>query len=84
MAVLAVLVLGATWIWETNVEKKAQSAEEAAEMPEEVDPFAGGHPVPPMPGQRLIEGGRSATAIDTKPSTPTSAPLAEQEEQHRG
>ncbi len=85
VGVLAVLVLGATWIWETQVEKKNQAAVEAARTPEEVDPFAGGHPVPPLPGQRLVESGRGATAIETKPARArTSASLGEQEEQDRG
>ena len=35
----------------------AAEAEEQAQasFAEPVDPFAGGHPVPPMPGQRLLE-----------------------------
>ena len=79
VGVLAVLVLGSTWIWETKVEQRAKEAEAAAEVPDEVDPWAEGYPVPPLPGQRLVEAPRGGTAIDTKPaSTPTS------EEEHRG
>ncbi len=86
VGVLALLVLGSTWIWENKVEQKAKQAEEDARTPEEIDPFAGGHPVPPMPGQRLVEAPRGRTAIDTKPApdNQTSAPLAREEEQHRG
>ena len=86
VGVLAVLVLGSTWIWETRVEKQAQAAEGAAQVPEEIDPFVGGHPVPPLPGQRLRESPRGGTAIETKPASTdeTSAPLTHEEEQHRG
>ncbi|CAM3980988.1 NADH-quinone oxidoreductase subunit NuoH [Janibacter anophelis] len=68
VVVLGAIVLGATWIWETKVEQRAKAAEEAAQTPAEVDPWAEGYPVPPLPGQRLVEG-RGATAIDTKPAT---------------
>ncbi|MGH3927104.1 MAG: hypothetical protein ACRDTT_30260, partial [Pseudonocardiaceae bacterium] len=34
-------------------EKKPDAAEAEAARPESFDAFAGGHPVPPMPGQRL-------------------------------
>ncbi|WP_435203583.1 NADH-quinone oxidoreductase subunit NuoH [Janibacter sp. GS2] len=86
VGVLAVLVLGSTWIWETRVERQAQEQEETAGVPEEIDPFAGGHPVPPMPGQRLLEPTRRAPADRSLPETPneTSAPLTHEEEQHRG
>ncbi|WEV77878.1 NADH-quinone oxidoreductase subunit NuoH [Janibacter cremeus] len=86
IAFLAVLVFGSMWIWETRAEKKAGEIEEANVLPGEVDPFAGGHPVPPLPGQRLVEPPRDGTAIETKPARTrqTSAPLAEQEEHNRG
>jgi NADH-quinone oxidoreductase subunit H len=45
VAVAAVFVV-ATFLWP---ERKA----EAAPQDEEFDPFAGGHPVPPLPGQQL-------------------------------
>ncbi|MGE9807427.1 MULTISPECIES: NADH-quinone oxidoreductase subunit NuoH [unclassified Janibacter] len=50
---LAALVLGVTWIWEGRVAKKAEAA--VVDVPEEIDPYAGGFPVPPLPGQRLKE-----------------------------
>lgn len=86
VGVLAVLVLGSTWIWETKVEREARAQEGADELPEEVDPFAGGHPVPPLPGQRLMEPARGARADRSLPAstTETSAPLTPEEEQHRG
>ena len=79
IAVLAVIVLGAMWIWENRVEAGEKAAEEAAEVPAEVDPWAGGHPVPPLPGQRLVEapreGGEKAL---------TSTPSTREEEETRG
>ncbi|MFX4285801.1 NADH-quinone oxidoreductase subunit NuoH [Janibacter sp. G349] len=86
VGVLGVLVLGSTWIWETKVDQRAREEEAAAEVPEEVDPWAEGYPVPPLPGQRLVEAPRGGTAIDTRPappSTETSTPSTSEEE-HRG
>lgn len=53
VGVIAAIALAASWIWDG----KRAAAEEAANqpLPEEIDPFAGGHPVPPMPGQTLRE-----------------------------
>ncbi|KRE35931.1 NADH:ubiquinone oxidoreductase subunit H [Janibacter sp. Soil728] len=83
VAVLAVLVLGSTWIWESKVEARAHAQEEESIVPDEIDPWAEGYPVPPMPGQRLVES-RGATAIDTKPATTGAAAPTREEEQHRG
>ncbi len=44
IAGLALVVLVATFLW-------PQRGEEAEPAPAEFDPFAGGHPVPPLPGQ---------------------------------
>ena len=48
-------------------DRRAEAHGEAAPGPsaEPVDPFAGGHPVPPMPGQELLE--------------PSNVPAVEQE-----
>jgi NADH-quinone oxidoreductase subunit H len=32
-------------------------------VPEEIDPYAGGYPVPPLPGQRLREPSLDAPAL---------------------
>ena len=83
---LGVLVLGSTWIWESKVEARSQAEQAAAEVPDEIDPWAGGYPVPPMPGQRLVEASPAGAAIGSAPaptpSTTTNAPTSEEE--HRG
>ncbi|MEI2733072.1 MAG: NADH-quinone oxidoreductase subunit NuoH [Dermatophilaceae bacterium] len=50
---VAVVVLAAAWTWDA----RAAAARDAALVlqPEEIDPYAGGYPVPPLPGQRLRE-----------------------------
>ncbi|NYJ75833.1 MULTISPECIES: NADH-quinone oxidoreductase subunit NuoH [Allobranchiibius] len=54
IAATAVLVLAAAWIWDAGAARR-QEAADRTQVPDEVDPFAGGHPVPPLPGQRLVE-----------------------------
>ncbi|MDC5696484.1 NADH-quinone oxidoreductase subunit NuoH [Intrasporangium calvum] len=56
ISVVAVLALVVTWIWGDRVDAKQAAAETAP--PEEIDPFADGYPVPPLPGQRLREPAR--------------------------
>jgi NADH-quinone oxidoreductase subunit H len=53
VSVVAVLALAAAWVWD---DRRAARAEAEQELPpEEIDPFEGGYPVPPLPGQRLME-----------------------------
>jgi NADH-quinone oxidoreductase subunit H len=62
MGVTFALVLGVVWVWGG----KRDAAAVPVERPEEIDPFAGGYPVPPLPGQRLREPspqGVQSTAI---------------------
>ncbi|MEI2776706.1 MAG: NADH-quinone oxidoreductase subunit NuoH [Tetrasphaera sp.] len=60
IGVLALLVLTATWIWDGKQARKAEAASPA--VPDTIDPFAGGYPVPPLPGQRLSEPAAPATS----------------------
>ena len=68
------------------------AAEAAREVPAEVDPFAGGYPVPPLPGQRLVEPARGRTSSAVTTSAPSTTAVADDtttttstdEEQHRG
>ena len=58
IGVLALLVLAATWIWEGKASSRAEAAKPV--IPDVIDPYAGGYPVPPLPGQRLA-GSESTT-----------------------
>jgi NADH-quinone oxidoreductase subunit H len=69
---LVVIVAGLLWAYESN--QRREAALEAARhevAPESVDPFAGGYPVPPLPGQSLV---RSAGSLDPAPDG--AAPVA--------
>jgi len=52
-----VLLAGAVLViaWLRDNKKIEQEAIRNTPPPEEIDPFAGGYPVPPLPGQRLKE-----------------------------
>ncbi len=54
IAVIAIVALGGSWLFDTRRADKEEA--EAASGPPRVDPFAGGHPVPPLPGQTLRAG----------------------------
>lgn len=51
MGVIAVIALSAAWLWDSRRARNRQQPAPASE----IDPFAGGFPVPPLPGQRLRE-----------------------------
>ena len=51
VGVIAVLALAVAWVWDG----RRAAAMVPEERLEEIDPFAGGYPVPPLPGQRLRE-----------------------------
>ena len=68
VGVIGAIALAASWVWDG---KRAAAEEEANKpLPDEVDPFAGGHPVPPMPGQTLREPERRPTAGALSESAP--------------
>jgi NADH-quinone oxidoreductase subunit H len=52
VGVIAVIALAVAWVWDG---KRAAAAAVPVERPDEIDPFAGGYPIPPLPGQRLRE-----------------------------
>jgi len=56
---LALLVLAATWIWEGRQAAKIEAAKPV--VPDAIDPYAGGFPVPPLPGQRLEQASPAPT-----------------------
>ena len=51
VGVIATIALAVAWVWDS----RREAAAVPIERPEEIDPFAGGYPVPPLPGQRLLE-----------------------------
>ena len=64
-AVLILIV--ASYAAQIRRDRRAELAETAeASFLEPVDPFAGGHPVPPMPGQDLLEPAR-VPAVEQEP-----------------
>ena len=66
VGVIAVLALVFGWI--VGPPRRGQGRLGAPRRPEEIDPFAGGYPVPPLPGQRL----REPLARRTGPDPPAS------------
>ncbi|HEX5429021.1 MAG TPA: NADH-quinone oxidoreductase subunit NuoH [Pedococcus sp.] len=72
VAVVAAVVLLVYYYWENR--RIERDARKSAPPPEEVDPFEGGFPVPPLPGQRLREpalaiGDRASQDIPEKEAT---------------
>jgi NADH-quinone oxidoreductase subunit H len=61
------LLIVASYVAQIRRDRRAES-QEAAEVrfSQPVDPFAGGHPVPPMPGQELLEPVR-VPAVEQEP-----------------
>ena len=60
VSIVAVIALAAAWIWDDRRAARAAAADETP--PEEIDPFEDGYPVPPLPGQRLVEPTRGPPA----------------------
>jgi NADH-quinone oxidoreductase subunit H len=50
---LALTVIVVAWAYASSLESRAADRE-PPEIPDEIDPFAGGYPVPPLPGQRVV------------------------------
>jgi NADH-quinone oxidoreductase subunit H len=73
--VVAATALTITWIWEGKQEARAAAAHPAP--PDELDPWSGGYPVPPLPGQRLVESG-----VSTRPPTTSSTTTTTEEADH--
>ncbi len=64
VGVIVIIVLAGLFVWDSNAQKAAEAAERDRTVPDEIDPFAGGFPVPPLPGQRLVERPRAVRAAD--------------------
>ena len=68
-AALLLMIAGFT-VWDRAAEKRR--AERQEESVVDVDPFAGGYPVPPLPGQRLVEPSATRSGR-AQPDTHTDA-----------
>jgi NADH-quinone oxidoreductase subunit H len=62
---VVLLLLVVAWVWAGAAERREREAAaaraEAAEQP--FDPFAGGHPVPPLPGQEIVREPRVPVTV---------------------
>jgi NADH-quinone oxidoreductase subunit H len=67
IGLIAVVALVGVWLWDIRAEAKEAAAHPP--IPDEVDPYAGGHPVPPLPGQRLVEPSLAAPALTADSET---------------
>ena len=67
VGVFAAVALPIAWVWQD----RHDAAAVVVERPEEIDPFAGGYPVPALPGQRLrepsLQGARSVAGAADRP-----------------
>ena len=71
VGVIAVLALVLGWLWDRRAE--AREASSHPTVPEEIDPYAGGYPVPPLPGQRLREPSLDAPVLTSGSETKEAA-----------
>jgi NADH-quinone oxidoreductase subunit H len=55
LGLVMVVVVGVFWAMDVRREKRERELEALAAPEPTIDPFAGGHPVPPLPGQSLLE-----------------------------
>jgi NADH-quinone oxidoreductase subunit H len=84
VSIVAVIARAAAWIWDDRRAARAAAEDEAP--PEEIDPFAGGYPVPPLPGQRLAEPTPRLAAASRQPvltgstTSSTSSSTAKEED----
>ncbi len=67
VGLVAILALVGGWLWDRRAEAKEASAHPS--VPDEIDPYAGGHPVPPLPGQRLREPSLAAPSLTSDSET---------------
>ncbi|GAA5167904.1 NADH-quinone oxidoreductase subunit NuoH [Ornithinimicrobium tianjinense] len=62
LALIGLFVIAGIFVWDRYAQRRAVAREERMAVPAEVDPFAGGYPVPPLPGQKLVEPRRAVEA----------------------
>jgi NADH-quinone oxidoreductase subunit H len=66
VGVIASVALAVAWVWDG----KRAAAAVPVERLEEIDPFAGGYPVPPLPGQRLRKPSPQGVPLTASASQP--------------
>lgn len=71
VGVIAVAALVAGWFWDRRAERREAALHPT--IPDEIDPYAGGFPVPPLPGQRLREPTLTAPALTSGSDTKEDA-----------
>jgi NADH-quinone oxidoreductase subunit H len=72
-ALVIVSVVGGIMLLMSYLEKKEEAARDEQRQPVEVDPFAGGFPVPPLPGQTVVEPRRRGPAVAEAPQVAGTA-----------
>jgi NADH-quinone oxidoreductase subunit H len=82
LALLGAFVVGGIFLWDRYAQRRAAEKDERLAVPAEVDPMAGGYPVPPLPGQTVVE---SRTAVEAaRPVTVSSTTTTPDAEDRRG
>jgi hypothetical protein len=64
VVVIAAVVIAALLLWDRRSAAAREATLEARTSPAEIDPFADGYPVPPLPGQRIVEPRTAVGAAD--------------------
>ncbi|MFK5635045.1 MULTISPECIES: NADH-quinone oxidoreductase subunit NuoH [unclassified Ornithinimicrobium] len=84
LAVIGLFVLLGILVWDRWAQGRAVEREERMAVPEEVDPFADGYPVPPLPGQKLVEPRRAVGAAQPVPARSVAPETDTTPEDRRG
>ena len=84
LLVILVLAWAAVTAWDRSLDER----DVATLVPSEVDPFAGGYPVPPLPGQRLREPSETApggarSGASAMPGRPAAGVLVDEPDTRR-
>ncbi len=80
---IGLVVLLGIFAWDRSAQRRAAEREEREAVPDEVDPFAEGYPVPPLPGQTLVEPG-AGRRLEQASAVPASTTTTDDPEESRG